>query len=71
MPGTGQVRWEETFKALRKINYQGWMTIEAFGRALPDLAAATKVWRDLYENADDVYVKGGKFLREGWEKSKA
>jgi D-psicose/D-tagatose/L-ribulose 3-epimerase len=71
VPGTGQVRWEETFSALKKINYQGWMTIEAFGRALPDLAAATKVWRDLYAHADDVYIEGGRFLRDGWAKAQA
>ena len=28
--------------------YHGYLTIEAFGRALPALAAATKVWRDLF-----------------------
>jgi D-psicose/D-tagatose/L-ribulose 3-epimerase len=39
-PGTGHVHWDETFK-----NYEGLLTIEAFGRFLPDLAAATRVWR--------------------------
>ena len=34
-PGTGQVRWDETFKALKEVEYDGWMVIEAFGRALP------------------------------------
>jgi D-psicose/D-tagatose/L-ribulose 3-epimerase len=40
------------------------MTIEAFGRALPDLAAATKVWRDLFPSPEDVYTKGIKFIKE-------
>ena len=43
VPGTGLVHWEETFRALRKANYDRWLVIEAFGRALPDLAAATRV----------------------------
>src|SRR5262249_46466308 len=43
-PGTGQVAWDESFAALRQVGYDGWMVIEAFGRALPALAAATKVW---------------------------
>ena len=34
--------------AARRSSYDGWLVIEAFGRALPDLAAATKVWRDLF-----------------------
>ena len=47
-PGTGHVHWDETFRALKKVGYDGWLVIEAFGRALPDLAAATKVWRNLF-----------------------
>ncbi|HMP02385.1 MAG TPA: sugar phosphate isomerase/epimerase family protein [Gemmatales bacterium] len=62
-PGSGQVRWAETFAALKKSGYQGWYTIEAFGRALPELAAATKVWRDLFASAEDVYTQGLAFLR--------
>jgi D-psicose/D-tagatose/L-ribulose 3-epimerase len=43
--------------------------IEAFGRALPDLAAATRVWRDFFPDRDEVYQFGGKFLREQWAKA--
>src|SRR5262249_13057459 len=42
-PGTGMVHWDETFQALKDVKYDGWMVVEAFGRALPDLAAATRV----------------------------
>jgi D-psicose/D-tagatose/L-ribulose 3-epimerase len=65
-PGTGHVHWKETFAALKQIKYDGWLTIEAFGRALPDLAAATKVWRDLFPSAEEVYTKGLKFMKEMW-----
>lgn len=68
-PGTGMVHWEETFKALKKVKYDGWLTIEAFGRALPDLAAATKVWRDLFASPDEVSGQGLKFMKEMWAKS--
>jgi D-psicose/D-tagatose/L-ribulose 3-epimerase len=63
-PGTGMVRWDETFQALKKARYDGWMVIEAFGRALPALAAATKVWRDLFPSAEEVYTKGLQFIRQ-------
>ncbi|MDY3551642.1 sugar phosphate isomerase/epimerase [Gemmata sp. JC717] len=63
-PGSGQVNWDDTFTTLSEVGYDGWMTIEAFGRALPDLAAATKVWRDLFPAPEDVYTKGIKFVRE-------
>jgi len=66
VPGTGMVHWDESFKALRQAKYDGWLVIEAFGRALPALAAATKVWRDLFPSADDVYTKGLQFMKAKW-----
>ena len=65
-PGSGHVAWEEVFRTLKEVNYDGWLTIEAFGRALPDLAAATKVWRDLFPNAEEVYTDGLAFMRRMW-----
>jgi D-psicose/D-tagatose/L-ribulose 3-epimerase len=70
-PGTGHVHWDETFEALRQVKYDGWLTIEAFGRALPDLAAATRVWRDLFPRAEEVYEQGLKFTKEMWAAAKA
>ena len=63
-PGTGHVQWEETFRTIKKIKYDGWLTIESFGRALPDLAAATRVWRDLFPSDVEVYTQGNKFIRK-------
>jgi D-psicose/D-tagatose/L-ribulose 3-epimerase len=66
-PGTGHVHWDETFRTLRRVGYDGWLVIEAFGRALPDLAAATKVWRDLFPSPEEVYTKGLRFIKEKWQ----
>lgn len=68
-PGTGHVAWNETFKFLKSINYNGWLTIEAFGRAMPALAAATKIWRDLFPNPESVYVDGIKFMKRMWSEA--
>jgi D-psicose/D-tagatose/L-ribulose 3-epimerase len=65
-PGTGQVNWDATFKTLKEVGYDGWLTIEAFGRALPDLAAATRIWRDLFPSAEEVYGKGLEFIKSRW-----
>ncbi|MFN4260291.1 MAG: sugar phosphate isomerase/epimerase family protein [Gemmataceae bacterium] len=65
-PGTGHVHWDETFQTLRDIQYDNWLVIEAFGRALPALAAATRVWRDLFPNAEEVYTEGFRFIKEKW-----
>jgi D-psicose/D-tagatose/L-ribulose 3-epimerase len=65
-PGTGHVPWDDTFRTLREVKYDGWMTIESFGRALPDLAAATRVWRDLFPKAEEVYTDGLKLIKQKW-----
>jgi D-psicose/D-tagatose/L-ribulose 3-epimerase len=65
-PGKAHIDYLSAFKALKDINYDGWMTIEAFGRALPDLAAATKVWRDFFPNKEEVYTEGLKLIKETW-----
>ncbi|YCI06990.1 sugar phosphate isomerase/epimerase (plasmid) [Ensifer sp. D2-11] len=67
VPGRGNIPWPETFKAIRASGYDGWLTIEAFGRALKDLAAATKVWRDFSETPEVVYRDGYCHIRDGWK----
>ena len=65
-PGKGHVPWVATYKALKAAKYDGTMTIEAFGRALPAVAAATCVWRDFFPNPEEVYKLGIKNMKQGW-----
>ena len=68
-PGRGHVPWQTTFKALKSAGYDQWLTIEAFGRELPELAAATRVWRDLAESPEAVYREGYATIRNGWDQA--
>jgi D-psicose/D-tagatose/L-ribulose 3-epimerase len=68
-PGKGHVPWAPTLRAFKRGGYQGWFVIEAFGRALPALAAATRVWRDFFPHHEEVYRFGHDFLRETWAKA--
>lgn len=63
VPGTGQVDWDGFFGGLKQHKYNGYLTIEAFGRALPALAAATKVWRDLFPDAMALCRDGLTFIK--------
>ena len=63
VPGRGNLPWAETYRAIHDIGYDGWLTIESFGRGLPDLAAATKVWRDFAESPEAVYREGYQHIR--------
>ncbi len=65
-PGRGHINLTEQIQHLKKIGYNGWMTIEAFGSALPDLAAATRVWRDFFPSTDQVYLEGIEVIRKAW-----
>lgn len=68
-PGRGHVPWAATFKALKTSGYDGWLTIEAFGRGLPELAAATRVWRDFAESPEAIYREGFRTIKNGWRRA--
>ncbi len=63
-PGQGHVPWDETFKTLKETGYDGWMVIEAFGLALPELAAATKIWRRMYRSEEQLARDGLAFMKQ-------
>ena len=67
VPGAGHIAFQPIFAALKQGGYNGWLTIEAFGSALPDLAAATKIWRPIFARPEDVYEQGYRLMREGWD----
>lgn len=68
-PGRGHAKIREAITVLRELGYDGWMTIEAFGRALPELAAATRVWRDFFTSPEDVYTEGYAYIRQCWNEA--
>ncbi len=63
-PGRGHANIRETIQELLVLGYDGWMTIEAFGQGLPELAAATRVWRKFFVNQEEVYTEGYRYIRE-------
>ncbi len=63
-PGHGNVPWDATFKAIKETGYDGWLVIEAFGLALPELAAATKIWRKMYDSEEQLAREGLAFMKK-------
>ena len=63
-PGRGQVNWDEVFNSLKAVNYDGWLTIEAFSTIIPEFANAINVWRD-YSPAEEIYTEGIEFIKKG------
>ena len=67
-PGKGNVRWAENFDTLKAVNYNGWLMIEAFGLALPELAAATKIWRRMFDSEEQLARDGLAFMKAEYGK---
>jgi D-psicose/D-tagatose/L-ribulose 3-epimerase len=67
VPGRGHNDWDGIFRSLRAAGYDNWLTVEAFGRVLPAFAAATKIWRDLFESPEVLVAEGIRFIRRAWE----
>ncbi len=63
-PGAGDIKWAETFDHLHRIGYDGWMVVEAFGLALPEIAAATKIWRRMFESEEQLSTDALAFMKE-------
>ena len=62
-PGQGDIKWDETFAALKAANYDGYLTVEAFGLALPEIAAATKIWRRMYDTEEKLAADALAFMK--------
>jgi D-psicose/D-tagatose/L-ribulose 3-epimerase len=68
-PGDGHIPFDDAFSALAKINYKGWLTIEAFSRNDPAFANAINVWRE-YNDPWHIAKNGFKFIQKMCEKHK-
>jgi D-psicose/D-tagatose/L-ribulose 3-epimerase len=66
IPGHGQVRWSDSFAALKASGYAGPLVVEAFGMALPDLSAATRIWRRMFDDELDLAREALRFMRREW-----
>ncbi len=67
IPGTGHIDFAEIFSAAKRQDYNGWLIVEAFGAGLPELAAATRVWRPLFPDFETLFSQSIGFIRTQWE----
>jgi D-psicose/D-tagatose/L-ribulose 3-epimerase len=63
--GSGTVNWDDIWRALEDIKFDGHLVLESFAAINPDLAAATCLWRPPNESSETIAREGLKFLKEG------
>lgn len=54
MTGEGNVHWDDFFKALATINYQGPLVLENFSSEIKELVGPTSLWRPSKYNSEDL-----------------
>lgn len=62
-PGQGHINFEEVFSTLQEIGYTGPIAIEAFGPNPPELAAATHIFRPMFQSPEQLAVDGLNFIQ--------
>lgn len=64
MTGEGNVHWDDFFKALAEINYQGPLVLENFSSQISELIGPTSLWRPSKYNSEDLAKGSLKFMKE-------
>ncbi|MEM7367257.1 MAG: sugar phosphate isomerase/epimerase [Bacteroidota bacterium] len=63
-PGKGLVNWAETFRAIKDIQYDDWLVVEAFGQGNQVLIQGANIWRNCFESEDQLCKEALHFVNE-------
>lgn len=58
IPGTGLVPFEEFFREIKKIGYDGPLTIESFDPSFEELSGNCAIWRNFAESGEALAIEG-------------
>ncbi|EAQ04243.1 Putative epimerase [Pseudooceanicola batsensis HTCC2597] len=67
VPGRGQIDFAAVAGAAKAAGFDGHVVVEAFGAGVPELAAATRVWRPLFPDFETLFTEAHDFIRRTWE----
>ena len=63
-PGSGQIDFKSAISVLREVGYDGPIAIEAFGPNPPELAAATHIFRPMFESPEQLARDGYGYIKK-------
>jgi len=64
MMGEGNVHWDDLFRGLAEINYQGPLVLENFSSEITELVGPTSLWRPSKYNSEDLAKGSLAFMKE-------
>ncbi|HJS01307.1 MAG TPA: sugar phosphate isomerase/epimerase family protein [Flavobacterium sp.] len=64
MTGEGNVHWDDFFRALSQINYQGPLVLENFSSQIKELVGPTSLWRPSKYNSEELAKGSLTFMKE-------
>ena len=64
MLGEGNVRWDDLFRGLQEIDFNGNLVLENFSNSVPGMAVAVSLWRPSKYNADELAKGSLAFMRK-------
>ena len=68
MLGEGNVHWDDLFRGLAEINYQGPLVLENFSSEIKELVGPTSLWRPSKYKSEDLAKGSLAFMRKMVEK---
>lgn len=64
MPGEGNVHWDDLFKGLAEIKYEGPLVLENFSSQISALVGLTSLWRPSKYNSEDLAKGSLSFMKK-------
>lgn len=64
--GRGQIDFANVLGSAKRAGFDGHIVVEAFGAGVPELAAATRVWRPLFPDFETLFSESHDVIRRAW-----
>lgn len=64
MLGEGTVNWDEVFKALKEINFEGNLVLENFSSSIPGMQQMVSLWQKSPYDAEELALGSLKFIKK-------
>lgn len=69
VPGTGQIDFPSIITAVKQTGFDGWVVVEAFGSGVPELAAATRIWRPMFDTHESLFHETANYIKDVWARA--